>query len=57
MSTLQEDLALERAALATLRRDEADAWVQRRYADALSLRAEMHRAQERIAELEEREQQ
>jgi hypothetical protein len=55
MSTLREDLALERAALAELEADAARAWRARQYRLALRREREAARARERIAELEERE--
>ncbi len=52
MSTLREDLALERLALAQLEAEAQALWRARQYKAALRVRGELARARERIAELE-----
>ena len=54
MSTLREDLALERYTLARIKREMTEHWRMRRYKQALECRRELARAQERITELEGR---
>jgi len=54
MSTLLEDLALERVALAELELEADELWANRQYKAALRARREIVRAQERILELEAR---
>jgi len=54
VSSLHEDLALERLALAQLEADAAAAWRARLYRLSQRFRREAVRARERIAELEAR---
>lgn len=54
MSTLREDLALERLALAEIEADAARLWHARQYKLAKQCQAEAARARERILELEAR---
>jgi hypothetical protein len=55
MSTLREDLALERVALVELETEATALWQNRQYTQARRRQAEAERARERIRELESRE--